>query len=156
MSEARTPGLDHVSVTVGVMARSLRFYHELLGLPIRGQGREEVSGPGVGGGAGETTVFRYADLDLGRGQILELLEYERPRGRPLAQDVHDPGSGHLGLRVERLEEALGRLKAAGFPARGPPITLDGPEDWRGARVVYVTDPDGVTVELVEGSPRAKS
>lgn len=141
-------GLDHVSVTVLDLDRSLAFYSGLLEIPVLGSGEEDGI-PMPGGDGSSRTRFRYADLDLGGGQILELIQYLRPLGTPLVQRVFDPGSGHLALRVTGMEGVLARLSRAGFPARFEPITISEPAWWKGARIVYVTDPDGVTVELVE-------
>ena len=41
------------------------------------------------------------------------------------------------------------LVAAGVEVRSEPIELDEPGYWHGAKVFYSTDPDGVTVELIE-------
>lgn len=143
-------GLDHASVTVANLDRSLRFYHGLLKIPVLGRGVDE--GPPIAGSAGSArSRFRYADLDLGKGQILELLQYLRPRRRPLRPTPFAPGGGHIGILVEDLDAALGRLRAAGVRAQFDPIRLEAPSWWAGARVVYVSDPDGTTVELVERS-----
>jgi catechol 2,3-dioxygenase-like lactoylglutathione lyase family enzyme len=142
------PGLDHVSVTVASIDRSLGFYHDLLGIRILGRGEED--GPPVKGRRGETpSRFRYADLELGRGQILELLQYIAPKRRPIRTTFFAPGGGHIGFRVRDLDATLSRLKKAGFPPLFQPLRLGSPPWWSGARVVYVTDPDGTTVELVE-------
>ena len=148
----RAIGLDHVSVTVRDLARSLAFYHELLGLPMLGTGEER------GGAAAKVTGlrgahFRFADLDLGSGQILELLEYLAPLGTARGHSVNDPGSGHVGIRVDDLASLIERLNQAGFVALSSPVELEGPPWWEGAKCVYVSDPDGVVVELVQ-RPRA--
>ncbi len=147
-------GLDHVSVTVADLERSVAFYHDLLGIPIFGIGVEESASVAAVTGS-ETARFRYADLDLGSGQILELLQYLRPKGTPHRPSVYDPGSGHLAVRVDDLDAMLARLRQAGIAPRSEPAKLEEPSWWAGARVVYVTDPDGVAVELVERrKPRA--
>ena len=143
-----TRGLDHVSVTVSDLVRSLRFYQELLEIPVLGRGEDD--GPPITGSAGlSRSRFRYADLDLGEGQILELLQYLQPQHPPLEPTPFAPGGGHIGLRVTDLDASLSRLRSAGVPPRFDPIRLDSPRWWAGARVVYVSDPDGTTVELVE-------
>jgi catechol 2,3-dioxygenase-like lactoylglutathione lyase family enzyme len=141
-------GVDHASVTVRDLGESVRFYHDLLGLPVLGSGEEEAElfGPLVGQ---SNARFRYADLDLGGGHILELLQYLHPAGTPRETRVFDPGTGHLGLRVDDLDEALRRLAASGVRPPSTPIELAEPAWWRGARVVYVNDPDGAVIELVE-------
>ena len=141
-------GLDHVSVSVANLDRSLAFYRDLLGIHVHGTGTEESPSVAVVVGV-DRARFRYGDLDLGDGRILELLEYLSPKGTPHRPNVYDPGSGHLALRVDDLDAVLRRLKDAGIEPRSPPVELEEPVWWSGARVVYLTDPDGVTVELVE-------
>ena len=76
----RILGLDHVSVTTGDIARSLAFYRDLLELPVRSVG--ELSGDEVERITGVPGArLLSADLDLGRGQVLELLEYVGAGGR---------------------------------------------------------------------------
>ena len=142
--------LDHVSVTVSDLDGSLVFYRDLLGIRMLGTGDEvEGAGPGVTGIPGAR--FHYADLDLGSGQILELLQYFRPVGKRIRHRIYDPGGGHVALRVDHLPTILRKLKRAGISPRSAPIKLKDPKWWRGATCVYVEDPDGVTVELVERS-----
>jgi glyoxylase I family protein len=147
--------LDHVSVAVGDLERSLRFYHGLLEIPVLGRGEDE--GPTIPGPTGSTrSRFRYADLELGDGQILELLQYTRPKRKPLHPTPYSPGGGHFGVRVEDLVSVLNRLRAKGVVPHFEPIRLESPRWWAGARIVYVSDPDGTTVELVERPRRQES
>lgn len=141
-------GLDHVSISVGDLECSLAFYHGLLGIPILGSGDD--AGPEVAAITGfPRAQVRYADLDLGSGHILELLQYITPHGTPLAQELCDPGSGHIALRVDDVAAVLAHLRHAGVTAQADPVEIPGPAAWRGARCVYVRDPDGVTVELIQ-------
>jgi catechol 2,3-dioxygenase-like lactoylglutathione lyase family enzyme len=143
-------GLDHVSVSVAILERSVAFYHGLLGIPVLGQGEDD--GPTLPGPRGPVSSrFRFADLDLGAGQILELLQYLKPRRKAIRATVYSPGSGHIGIRVGELDKVLARLKKAGIHPLFSPVVVDAPAWWAGARVVYVSDPDGTTVELVERS-----
>lgn len=144
----RVLGVDHVSVTVADLERSLRFYHDLLGIPVLGTGVEE-SGSVTAVVGVDRARFRYADLDLGHGHILELLQYLSPKGTPHRSNVYDPGSGHIAFRVDDLDATVAKLKAAGVQARSEPVDLEEPKWWAGARVVYLIDPDGATVELVQ-------
>ena len=109
-------GLDHVSVTVADLDRSLAFYRDLLGLRVRETGEEEggqmariVGFPGV--------RFRYADVELGDGRILELLQYLEPAGTPRSQRTCDPGSGHIAFLVADIDEAYAELVGAGVTVR---------------------------------------
>lgn len=142
-------GLDHVSVSCGDLERSLAFYHGVLGIPIRDRGR--IQDGVLAAVLGEPhAVADYADLELGDGRTLELLAYAAPAGAPLHPRVHRPGAGHLALRVEDLDALCTAVRAAGFrvdPAA--PATIAEPGFWQHARIVYATDPDGVSVELIE-------
>jgi lactoylglutathione lyase/glyoxylase I family protein len=141
-------GLDHASISVGDLERSLAFYHGLLGLAILGTGDD--AGPEVAAITGFPGArVCYADLDTGSGHILELLQYLTPQGTALAQELCDPGSGHIALRVDDVVATLAHLRQGGVTARADLVEIPGPAAWRGARCVYVQDPDGVTVELIE-------
>jgi catechol 2,3-dioxygenase-like lactoylglutathione lyase family enzyme len=138
-------GLDHVSVTVADLDRSLAFYRDLLGLRVREMGEE-------GGGQMATIVgfpgvrFRYADVELGGGQILELLQYLEPAGTPIAQRTCDPGSGHIGFVVADIDEIHEVLTRAGVTVRSAPVTIEGQPDSSPIRVAHATDAGAVPVE----------
>lgn len=138
----RVLGLHHTGLRVSDLERSLGFYHELLGIPVRERvddvGEEELR---LAGWQGEQA--RIADLDLGEGRVLELIELI---GAP-APAGHDM---HVALEVDDVHEAYRRVTAAGYEARSDPVTLhDAGQHWTGATLVYVTDPDGTAVELVQ-------
>jgi catechol 2,3-dioxygenase-like lactoylglutathione lyase family enzyme len=141
-------GLDHVSVTCADLDRSLAFYNGVLGIPVRDRG--ELAGPEIDAALGHDGVdAAFADLELGEGRTLELLQYRTPHGAPLHVEVHRPGAGHLALRVDDLDAFADRLTEAGF-APGTAVTLDEPRSfWHGARILYVQDPDGAVVELIQ-------
>ena len=140
-------GLDHVSVTTADIARSLAFYRDLLGLTVRSVG--ELTGDEVDRITGIPGArLLSADLDLGHGQVLELLEYVgADAGTALA--LERPGAGHIGLTVDDVERLHTALVDAGVTVRSAPVELTEPGDWHGVRCMTVLDPDGVAVELVE-------
>jgi catechol 2,3-dioxygenase-like lactoylglutathione lyase family enzyme len=141
-------GIDHAGITVASLEAALHFYRDLLGLRVTDQG--EDSGPELDAITGLSGMsVRYAELDLGAGQLLELIEFRAPEGRRLAQGPGDPGASHLALRVDDLDALYARLLAAGVMAPGRPTTITASSPWNGARCVYVEDPDGRTVELVQ-------
>lgn len=140
--------VDHVSVSAGDLDRSQAFYHGLLGIPVLGTGEEESSELARAFGVPRVR-FRYADLDLGAGGILELLQFLEPVSAEVARRPADRGLAHFGLTVEDLDAVLHRLADAGVKPWFGPERLEGPTWWAGARTVYVSDPDGVTVELIE-------
>jgi catechol 2,3-dioxygenase-like lactoylglutathione lyase family enzyme len=141
-------GIDHSGITAASVAAALGFYRDLLGLRVTDEG--EDSGPELDAITGLTGVhIRYAELDLGGGRLLEVIEFVPPRGSGRAQPPVDPGASHLALRVDDVDALCARLTAAGATVRGVPATITTPGPWHGARCVYVEDPDGRTVELIQ-------
>lgn len=141
-------GIDHTGMTVASVAEALGFYRDLLGLAVTDEG--EDSGPELDAITGLSGVhIRYAELDLGGGRLLELVEFVPPRGSGRSQPPTEPGASHLALRVDDVDALCARLAAAGATVRGTPATITAPGPWHGARCVYAEDPDGRTVELVQ-------
>ena len=139
--------IHHVGITVAQLDRSLVFYRDLLGMRVVGLCDDEDVGAIVGLPGGRA---RIADLDAGNGQILELLEYLSANGDGRAHGPDWVGTCHISLQVGDLSSALSRLASAGFPPVGEPAKLAGGGVWQDCTVVYLRDPDGVFVELIEG------
>lgn len=143
-------GLHHTGLVVADLERAVGFYHGLLGIPVRGRteaGSAELTE--VTGWVGARAVI--ADLELGDGRVLELIQRVEPGAPgPVA------GTGHIALAVDDIEETWRRVTEAGWPARSRPVTLaDAGPYWDGLTIVYVEDPDGNAVELVE-TPRSRT
>lgn len=144
----RARGLDHVSVTSGDLDRSLAFYCDLLGLELRARGEAEGSSEFEITGIPDASV-RWADLQLPHGQVLELIQYVEPPGTPTRPQANDPGATHISLRVADIEATYERLREANASVRSEPVKITAPGAWNGASAFYATDPDGVTVELIQ-------
>jgi catechol 2,3-dioxygenase-like lactoylglutathione lyase family enzyme len=140
--------IHHFGITVAQLDRSLVFYRDLLGMGIIGISDDEDVGAIVGLAGAHV---RVADLDAGSGQIVELLEYRSGSEDRGSVGPDTVGSCHLSLQVADLRAVLSRLASAGFMPVGEPSELPGDGAWQGCTVVYVRDPDGVFVELVERS-----
>jgi diaminopimelate decarboxylase len=144
---ART--VDHVSVTCASIDRSLTFYRDGLGLTVLERGVETnerigavLALPGA--------RLRFADLALGDGRVVELLEYEAPAGRELRPQPNDAGASHVALLVDDVDAALRRLRDHGFASRSPSVLLDDHDGrWKDVKIAYVDDPDGFVVELIQ-------
>ncbi|HEX5608907.1 MAG TPA: VOC family protein [Solirubrobacterales bacterium] len=137
-------GLDHAGITCADLEASLRFYHELLGVPLRARGENEVMAAGHAG-----AKYSWADLELPGGGVLELLEPFERGHEPLTPGTERPGSAHTGLAVDDIHAMLARLAEAGIEPLNPPATLQEPGAWHGCTIAYVRDPDGHAVELVQ-------
>ena len=142
-------GLHHAGMIVSDVDRSISFYCGLLEASVRE--RTEVSG---GAFTAITGIARalVADLDLGDGRTLELIQDLTVQRRPGRGD----GSLHIGFQVPSIDAVHRRLVEAGARIRTPPIALvDAGPFWSGARVLYALDPDGTSIELVEMPPPAR-
>lgn len=141
--------LHHVGITVSDLERSVWFYRDLLGLPVRE--RDEAKGGQLAIVTGVVGPHvRIADLDFGNGGTLELTQYLAPRGSSIHPHPIDAGHTHVGIEVDDIDLVYRRLTEAGITLRSEPVTLeDAGPFWTGARVAHALDPDGVTVELVQ-------
>ena len=139
---------DHTGITVSSLERSLAFWRDVLGFELshtahqKGELAREITGV-------EGAEIKLAVLKTPGGHKIELLEYFGPADRKRANlRPCDVGSVHVALLVEDLEAVLAQIAASGWEAAGKPQTLKtGPNV--GKRVVYVRDPDGATVELMQ-------
>jgi lactoylglutathione lyase len=157
----RVDGVSHFGIQVADLERSVRFYGDVLGLElvtrwVRDQEyiQELVGYPGV---ALHVAVFRLPASET----FLEILEYRHVERRPVDPATANPGTAHLCLYVDNLQELHGRLEHAGVRfVSGVKTPNVGPNS--GGRVVYMLDPDGIRVELLEttrtlaGEPRRRA
>ncbi|GJH29370.1 VOC family protein [Caballeronia novacaledonica] len=59
-----------------------------------------------------------------------------------------PGAGHIALAVGNLDELVGKLESNGVPVSIAPFN---PVPGNSLRVAFVIDPNGMKVELIEGT-----
>jgi lactoylglutathione lyase len=120
--------LEYTGIRVHDLARSVKFYTEGLGLRVGPSGRMAAGG-------------LWQELkDEGSGAVLELNFYP---GNPAYREGDE--LDHLGFRVEDLAATIVRLESLGARVRIPPFS-DG-----NVRLAFVSDPDGVWVELYEAA-----
>jgi catechol 2,3-dioxygenase-like lactoylglutathione lyase family enzyme len=144
-------GIDHSAIAIGDTNTSLRFYRDLLGLPIVGRSdnsgiaQERLSGvPGA--------VVHITSLRASSGPGIELLEYRSPQnGRPISSDERATDLVHweITLMTANAKGASEELRKdhARFISRDP-ITLK--ETELGFREGFVVrDPDGHALRFVE-------
>ncbi|HZJ37526.1 MAG TPA: VOC family protein [Chthoniobacterales bacterium] len=140
---------DHTGITVSDLERSLAFWRDLLGFEVShrthqtGAMAEEITG--VSGAEISLVVLRAPG-----GHKIELLQYDAPSDRKQHIDIRpcDVGHAHVALVVDDLDAVVSAIGGAGWSPAGKPQTLQsGPN--AGRRVVYVRDPDGTTIELMQ-------
>ena len=142
--------IDHVGITVSDLDRALGFYRDLLGLSVVAD--NTISEPAVAELLGLDSVeLRIVDLDSGDGRILELLQYLQPVGRRLDYESSDAATEHIAFTVDDLAAVRARLAEAGVKmVSRKALTIDDPGgSFDGAICLYVRDPDGAILELVQ-------
>jgi catechol 2,3-dioxygenase-like lactoylglutathione lyase family enzyme len=147
-SAVRIKSVDHTGFTVSSLENALAFWVDVLGFthlytwtfetdPFI---EEMVGVPGA--------ALRLAMVE-GPGHMVELLEYfspvDRQTFRPRSCDV---GSVHLGLYVENIDALLSRVAVLGWRTVGKTQTVQSGER-KGLRLIYVRDPDGLTLEFLQ-------
>jgi len=145
--------LSHIGICVSRIERSLRFYRD--GLGFRELSQLEVSGASAARLLEIEGVRLHAVYLERDGTRIELLAYTHPghRGPSEARPMNALGLSHLSLRVEDLDATLAAVEAAGGRVLAATRT-DNPAFRTSA--VFVTDPDGTRIELLQapGDPSA--
>ena len=146
-------GIDHSAIGIADTAASCRFYRELLGLSVGGDGVN--SGPeqdGLDGLAGTRVHITGHRCPTGAG--VECLDYREPSGgRPMPADqgIQDLAHWQLRLRVADVEAIAAQVAAFGGRLISPGIVELG--DQAGligaTRALQLADPDGHQLQLLQ-------
>jgi catechol 2,3-dioxygenase-like lactoylglutathione lyase family enzyme len=135
--------LSHLGLCVADLERSFHFYTDLFGF------KEDSTRPRIslqGGMAAQLLEIPEVSLTavylLRDGLCLELLHYPTPgaEGDAAPRPMNALGFTHLSFNVDSIDEILPRVVAAGgrvIDASRIPVA------------VFVTDPDGTRIELVQ-------
>ena len=103
----------------------------------------------------EQTDIRFESRMLSRGDVrLELLHWLEPEasGSTTRRPMTQLGITHLCFRVSDLETAAARAEACGGTVHRQTLSEIPNPGGEPVRLLYVTDPDGVRVELMAGVP----
>lgn len=168
----------HLGREIADVEDIIHFYHDLIGLGLVGP-REAprpfmVSHPlaefaelGEDANAYDS-VSRVALLPIpgtaasagGPLMTIEAIEIKGIRSRPYRPRMSDPGASYLKLFVRNLDATLAALRSERVPvisSGAKPVELPA---WPGLtgklRAVFVRDPDGYPVELIEQTPAPAS
>ena len=142
----RVTGLNHCGIQVADLERSIAFYEQLLGVRAElrwlkdNQTVQELAGyPGL-------EVHGAAMRIPGSDVIFEILEYRNVDRTPVDPATANPGTGHVCFYVDDLQSLYVRLLSLGVEFISPPLVATSAPH---RRVVYLIDPDGIRVELLQ-------
>jgi lactoylglutathione lyase len=143
----------HVGFVVRDLDASIRFYRDGLGLALRHRQLQHnaytATLVGYPGALLEVAQFRLAEGDAPEsGHILELVCYQRPSSGEADRERNRLGTGHLAFVVDDIFEFATRLQVMGAELVNEPVEImEGIN--AGGWTVYLRDPDGVNLELVQ-------
>jgi catechol 2,3-dioxygenase-like lactoylglutathione lyase family enzyme len=149
----RTVGFGHAGFQVRDLERSRRYYRDIIGLQeLERLTRDEPYLSQVTGYDGVRLEISLLE-ERRTGVILELVEYPAGLGQPVDPATANPGTGHICFIVDDVDAIHARAVSAGYGSVNPPVTPTAGR-WIGGRSVYLIDPDGIRVELVQLGPQA--
>ena len=141
--------LHHVGITVKDLDASIRFYHDVLGLPFSNEPSPWFDAPELGPAVGVPGAGLWQVSLLLGDTMLELLEYKSPPSdttQPLQSN--NIGASHVAFLVDDIHETVVDLSSKGISFFSDVNVVD-EGVLAGWRWVYFADPDGYPLELVE-------
>lgn len=134
--------VHHLGLTVSDLERSVEWYCTNLG--FREIGRAHLDGAAIS----EQTDLADTDIDIallaGENIVIELLRYVNPLGDDYVLRTCDVGAAHPCLVVSDLEATCAAMRERGVVFHARPANLVGE-----TVMVYVRDPDGIMIELIQ-------
>jgi catechol 2,3-dioxygenase-like lactoylglutathione lyase family enzyme len=147
----QTTGFGHIGLQVSDVERSRAYYRDIIGLvDVERVTRDEPYLSAVTGYEGVRLEIALL-VERTSGVLLELVEYPTGLGRPIDPATANPGTAHVCFIVDDVDAVYERATDAGFGTVNPPVTPTAGR-WIGGRSVYLLDPDGIRVELVQLGP----
>ncbi|WP_342545481.1 VOC family protein [Lysinibacillus sp. FSL K6-4013] len=142
-------GFMHSGITVKDLDLSLKFYIDILKLKLRSRqlANHEYTKKIVD--VPRLTAIDIAFLELPDGNILELLEYQGIERYSASARPCDFGAGHICLQVSDLDQLYNELSTHGVLFRSKEVVEITHGVNKGAKAMYIYDPDGYIIELME-------
>lgn len=122
--------IDHVSINVSDLGRSIDFYCNRLGFRVS----RTIDTPEL------NIVF----VQLGASSMELIARKDKPAATRTAPRTDGVGLAHVALRVNSIDEVFSQLREKGVEFSSPPHDAIG-----GPRIAFFSDPDGVILELIQ-------
>lgn len=140
----------HMGISVRSIRESTKFYKDLLGFEVVFSWNPQAEYIGVLTGYPEVdlnvTVLKLPGVDV----FLELLEYGNVGLKSIDHGNANPGIAHIAFFVDDVQAWYEILSAKGVKSVSKPVKPTiGPN--KGGQAIYMIDPDGVRVELIQSS-----
>ncbi len=150
--ESPVVGVGNFTHIVADLDKSLAFYRDVLGLEVVttmpwGNLPAIMQLGDTPGAQSRMVALGVPSSQLG----VELIEYKDIDRKPQTPRFQDPGAANLGLTVRDLAPIVPKL----VPAGAKILTPKGPLLFNGGLYLFVQDPDGFIVELIQPADAAK-
>jgi lactoylglutathione lyase len=122
--------IDHVSINVIDLGRSIDFYCNKLGFKVSR--------------TLDTPELNIVFVQLGDSSLELIARKDRSAAIGTAPRTDGTGLAHVALRVSDIDGVFSQLKEKGVEFSSPPYDASG-----GPRIAFFRDPDGVTLELIQ-------
>ena len=142
----------HVNINCSDLARSREFYVGGCGLTegVRTTPDHAQSGVAFGLDRARWDAWILVGEHGFDGGAVDLLEWQEPAPVAAAPSaLNEAGFQRIGVFVPDLDAAIAGAAARGGAVWSEPVVHDLP-DGKHVRIVFVSDPDGTAIELVEG------
>jgi lactoylglutathione lyase len=141
-------GLHHTAYQVADLERSLAFYRDLLGFELVWERVNTADYVRKIVGQPNATLHQAMLRFPGSDHCLELIDYRGVERTPVDTNPVNPGTAHVCVLVQDLRAYYDHLVANGVASVSEPVAVtSGPNTGRLA--VYMIDPDGFRLELLE-------
>jgi catechol 2,3-dioxygenase-like lactoylglutathione lyase family enzyme len=149
VASGQATGVGNFIHVVANLDKSIEFYHDGIGLELNGdQGpRPYVMNAAVTNLYDAPGELRFAVLKVPDSDMnVEIVEFKNFNSKPATTRLQDPGATLLILTMRDLDSVMARLNKIGAKV----VSAGGVPSVRGnTKVVFVRDPDGFFVEMVQ-------